>query len=165
MHEWVLTCDRFGWWELNRVLVSTCSCTNPWSLRTCSASLSLAGPKCWCCCTVLPSAKNAVSVNITDINSKKASKVARQINPNRNTTIETAHWVCAMITGLSRIAIPNSCRWYSLPAKDNELPSPSMRGLGTPRTLARFWSIWEGFSWSLHWLIPDLQDVRTNVDV
>lgn len=41
-----LTCDRLGWWELNKVLVSTCSGTKSWFLRTCRASLSLAGPKC-----------------------------------------------------------------------------------------------------------------------
>ena len=52
----ILTWDRLGWWELHRVLVSTCSGTNPWFLRTCKASLSLAGPKCgWI--TVFASAK------------------------------------------------------------------------------------------------------------
>lgn len=41
-----ITWDKFGWWELYKVLVSTCSGTKPWFLRTYKASLSLAGPQC-----------------------------------------------------------------------------------------------------------------------
>lgn len=61
-----LTWDRLGWWELRRVLVSTCSGTRPWFLRTCRASRSLAGPKCWCI-TVLASA-GATELNKIQVN-------------------------------------------------------------------------------------------------
>lgn len=65
----VTTWDKFGWWELYRVLVSTCSGTKPWSLRTCRASLSLVGPKCgWV--SVLVSAMNTQQLKHDELNKK-----------------------------------------------------------------------------------------------
>lgn len=72
----VSTWDRLGWWELHRVLVSTCSGTKPRVLRTCRASLSLSGPKCgWI--TVFASVKGVayhktlMHVNIKDVQQPK----------------------------------------------------------------------------------------------
>lgn len=131
----VLTWDRLGWWELRRVLVSTCSGARPWFLRTCRASLSLAGPMCWWI-TVF------VSARTTEHNKIQSPLHTRHV-------YDKVSW---------NLAVPKSWRLYCLPEKVSELPSPSMRGGGIPRTLATRWRIWVGFSWSLHWLIPELQD-------
>lgn len=53
--------------------------------------------------------------------------------------------------------VPKSCKLYCLPENVRELPSLSRRGGGMALNLATCWRIWEGFSWSLHWLIPELE--------
>ena len=54
------------------------------------------------------------------------------------------------------ICPPKSSRLYCFPSKDRELPSICNPGGGIPLSLARFCRIWEGFSWSRHWLVPEL---------
>lgn len=163
-----LTCDRLGWWELNKVLVSTCSGTKSWFLRTCRASLSLAGPKCgWI--TVFAS---TTGMDITKVKDERISysrslnyyqryAYSQNQNEQANCSMNKYKLVSTKQKNKNKYdmrPLPKSSRLYFFPKKNSELPFPSMRGGGMPLNLATCWRTWEGFSWSLHWLIPDLQE-------
>lgn len=79
---------------------------------------------------------------------------------SENIKVKKKHKNEQLINGM--VTLPKLCKLYCFPEKDKELPSPSSSGGGTPLSLAKFWRIWEGFSWSLHRLIPDLQKVELN---
>lgn len=54
-------------------------------------------------------------------------------------------------------SLPNSASVYSWPLKRSDVPLSSVLGLDKPFRRARFSRIWDGFSWSLHWLTPELK--------
>jgi len=70
-----------------------------------------------------------------------------------NSSLCTWCWVPGPMVWMS---IPSSSSLYSRPPKDTKLPSSATWGAGIPLILARFCSIWDGLSWSLHWFTPDL---------
>lgn len=54
-------------------------------------------------------------------------------------------------------SLPNSASVYSWPLKMSDVPLSSVLGLDKPFRRAMFSRISDGFSWSLHWLIPELK--------